>query len=90
MGVVGETVESRVGDDLVVKEGLPLGDVPVAGEDGGTALVALADDLVDVVGLLGAEALQAEVINDQQAGRDQLEQFLLQGVVSSGGVEATA
>jgi len=85
---VGEAVESRVGEDLVVKEGHPLGDVSVAGEDGGASPIAFTDDLVEVVGLFLGEALKAEVVDDQEGGRDQLEQFLFQGVIGPGGIES--
>ena len=65
MGTVGASIERPVRKNGVPIQGYPFGDMPVTGGDGGSALVALADDLVEVVGSLGAEALQGEVVDNQ-------------------------
>jgi hypothetical protein len=61
---VGEAVEGALGQDGVIEEGGPFVDGPVGGDDGGGAAVALDDDLVEVAGLLGVEAAEAEVVED--------------------------
>ena len=62
IGVVGEAVEGALGQDGIIEEGDPLVDYAVGCDDGGRAAVALDDDLIEVAGLLGIEAAQAEVI----------------------------
>ena len=47
---------------------IPLLDGAVGGDDGGAVLVALADDLVEILGLLVAQGPQPQVVNDEQLG----------------------
>ena len=64
MGVVGEAVEGALSQQGVVEEGDPFVDGAVAGDDGACAFVAFDDDLVEVAGMLGVEALEAEVVDE--------------------------
>src|SRR6266545_2363991 len=57
------------------------GGCPVAGQDHGAGLVALADQLEEVVAALGSELAQAEVVQDQQVEPGQLADPGLPGVV---------
>jgi hypothetical protein len=54
---------ARSGQDGVVEEGDPLLDGPVGGSDGGGAVVAFDDDLVEVAGLLGVEPPEYPVVD---------------------------
>lgn len=78
MSVVRQAVKSRVGEDAVVKQMHPFSDVPVAGDNGGGPPVPFADNLVEIAGLFGSKPHQAEVVNDQEAWRNQPDQLLLQ------------
>lgn len=87
VGVVRESIDSALSKDRVVKEGDPLIDGSVAGEDGRGTPVALEDDFVEVAGLTGVEAAKREVIDDKDVGGKQATQYLLGGVVGAGVVE---
>jgi len=64
---MGEPIETGRGQEWVVPEGLgPLGVVAVTGDQDRSPLVALADDLVEVLGFLGSKRPEAEVIEDQE------------------------
>jgi hypothetical protein len=87
VGVVGEAVEGTLDQDGVIEEGGPLVDSPVGGDDGGGAAVALDDDLVEVAGVLGIEAAQAEVVEDEEVGSQEAAHDPLGGVVGPGLVD---
>ena len=65
MCIVCQTVQCRVCDDLIIKEADPFCHVPVAGDNGGSALVPLADYFIEVMSLLRGESFQTEVVDDQ-------------------------
>ncbi len=62
-----ETIHRRTGEQRVVKEGHLL-DVAVRGDERRGALVAAADDLVDVDGFVSSERAEAQVIEALRAG----------------------
>jgi len=84
---VGEPIERTLGQDRIVEERDPLLDGPIAGNDRRGPSVALEDHLVEVVGLLGREPAQAEVVEHQQVGGEQPSQCLLGRVVRARLVE---
>lgn len=49
--------------------------------------MALEDDFVEVTGLLGIEAAQCEVIDDEDVGRQQAAEDLFGGVIGASLVE---
>jgi len=65
IGIVGEAIEGALGQDGIVEEGDPFLDGPVGGDDGGAPAMTLDDHLVEVAGLLGIEAAESEVIDDE-------------------------
>jgi hypothetical protein len=81
---VSESIEGALGEDGIVEESDPLVDGAVAGDDGGGAPVAFEDHLVEVTRLLGAEAPQAEVVEDEEIGGEETAEDLLGGVVGAG------
>lgn len=87
IGVVRESVDSTLGKDRVVKEGYPLVNGPVAGENGRGTAMALKDDFVEVAGLTGVETAKREVIDDKDVRSKQAPQYLLGGVVGARVVE---
>jgi len=64
--VVKKAVHRYRGEQRVPKERVPFGDVAVGCDDGGTSLVALAYDLVQVHRLVVGERLKAEVVDDEE------------------------
>jgi hypothetical protein len=63
MRPVGQTIQSRGGQQAVLPERLrPLGVIAIAGQQDRPALVALVDDLVEVLRLVAAQRSQAEVV----------------------------
>ena len=87
VGVVSEAVQGALSQDRILEQGDPLVERPVAGKDRRAASMALENDLVEIPGLLGGEAAQAEVIDDQQRRREQAAQHGLAGVVGARLVE---
>lgn len=72
--VVEEPVHRGAGEDWVAEERTELADVALGGDDGGAALVAAADDLVEVEGLFAAEWPEAEVVDDEEVGSGEAKQ----------------
>ena len=71
----------------VGREGLiPFGEVQVAGDDGGRALIALGNQLMQVFVSGRAQWLESEVINDEYRNSTQRLKFALLGIGSAGGV----
>ena len=80
---------ARPGEEGVSEEGGDLGDVAVGGEDGGVALVAEADDVVEVDGLVAGQGAQADVVDDEQRRSDEsLEAFFVGAVGACGAARA--
>src|SRR5713226_993674 len=59
MGVVDDPVEDGVGEGRLADQVVPAVDRDLAGDQGGTAAVAILDDLEHVMTLLGPERFQA-------------------------------
>ena len=80
MGVVCEAIEGcagqpRAGTVQIVPEHLgPFLKGPIAGDDQRTAFIALADDVIEVLGGLGRERVKAEIIQHQEIGCQHLSQ----------------
>jgi hypothetical protein len=68
-GVVEEAVEQRGGDDGVAEHLAPFGKAAVGGEDHGAALVAGVDQLKEQVPAAGDDGEVADLVDDQQLGR---------------------
>lgn len=64
LGVVAQPVDGGLGQQPVTGEGLvPLGEVEVAGYDGGSTLVALGDEVVQILVGGGTKGFDAEVVD---------------------------
>ena len=70
VGTIGKTVEGGVGEDGVGEESHPLAHVAVRSDDEAGPAVAFDDEGVEVFGLLLAEPLEPEVIDDKQVGSE--------------------
>src|SRR6266699_264657 len=70
--VVGQSVEQRTGQPLGPEHAGPLVERQIAGDDGGAALVALAEDLEQQLGAGCRKGYIAEFINDQRLVTGQL------------------
>ena len=64
--VVGQSVEQRTGQPLRPEHAGPLVEWQIAGDDGGAALIALAEDLKQELGAGHRKGYIAEFIDDQQ------------------------
>jgi hypothetical protein len=84
VGVVGEAVQRALSQDGIVEERDPLLDGPVGGNDGGASPVTLDDDLVEVAGLLGIEAAEPKVIDDEEVRGEEASEHALGGVIGPG------
>jgi hypothetical protein len=61
---VAQAVDGVRGEQPVAGEGLvPLGEVEVAGDEGGSTLVALGDEVVRILVGGGAKGFEAEVVD---------------------------
>lgn len=72
-----DPVEGGRAEQLVVEGVVPLRGVQVAGDDRRSPLVALCDDVVEVLVLPGAHELEAEVVDDDHIRLGQSRQFAL-------------
>ncbi len=72
-----DPVEGGCAQQLVVEGVVPLREVQIAGDDRRFPLVALCDDVVEVLVLSGAHGLEAEVVDDEQLRLGQSRQFAL-------------
>jgi len=70
--VVGQSVEQRTGQPLGPEHAGPLVEWQIAGDDGGAALIALAEDLEQELGAGRRKGYIAEFIDDQQLVTGQL------------------
>src|SRR6266849_5262883 len=73
MDVVGQPVEQRAGQPLGPEHAGPLVERQIAGDDGGAALVTLAEDLEQELGAGRRQGDIAELIDDQQLVARQLD-----------------
>jgi hypothetical protein len=83
VAVVREAIERALGEDRVIEEGNPFLDGAVGGDDGRSSPVSLDDDLIEIAGLLGIEASESEVVDDEEVGREEIAQDSLGGVVGT-------
>ena len=66
MGIVDDAVENGVGAGGFTDQVVPAVDRDLAGDDGGTSAVTLLDDLEKVAALLGAEGLEAPIVENEE------------------------
>ncbi len=67
VGVVAQPIERCRGEQAICGEGLiPLGEVEVGGDDGRGRLVALGDEIVQILVCRRSKRFQAEVVDDQE------------------------
>lgn len=81
VSVVQQPVHRGAGERLVVEERRPFFDGAIRGDDRRRLLVALADDVVEVDGLLASQPAQTEVVDDQQVDAGVASQSALVRVV---------
>jgi len=84
---VTEPVDGGGAQDAVWKRIEPFGDVEVRGHERAFALVALGDDIVEVLVLGTLEGLEAEVVDDQQIDRRQSGKEPVIAVCGPGGMQ---
>src|SRR5882757_4552041 len=82
--VVGQSVEQRTGQPLGPEHAGPLVERQIAGDDGGAALVALAEDLEQQLAAGRRQRDIAEFIDDQQLVTSQLALQAQQALLVSG------
>src|SRR6202008_1623318 len=82
--VVGQSVEQRTGQPLGPEHAGPFVEWQIAGDAGGAALVALAEDLKQQLGAGRRQGYIAELIDDQQLVTDQLALQAKQALLVSG------
>ena len=89
VGVVAKAIQGCRGEQAVCGEGLvPLGEVEIGGDDRGDLLVALGDQIVQV--LIGGrpKRFEAEVIDDEQRHAGKRGEFAVVGTDGARRVEA--
>ena len=79
-----QAVQSAVAEGSVVEETQPFVHGPVAGYDEARGAMAVEGELVEVSGLLWSEPVQAEVVEDEQIGRQEAPEGAVQRVVDPG------
>ena len=79
-----DPVEGCRAEQLVVEGVVPLREAQIACDDRRFSLVALCNDVVEVLVLSGAHGLEAKVVDDEQIRLSQCGQFALVGSHGSG------
>ena len=69
--VVGQAVQGSAGQQVIAEDLGPFFKGSVTGDDEGPGLVAVGNDVVQVLSGLRGERLQSEVIQDQQVHRQE-------------------
>ena len=64
--IVDETVENGVGDGGVGDDLVPVIDGHLAGDDGGTTLMPVVDDLEEIAALVGGQRCQSPIVEDEE------------------------
>ena len=72
-----DPVEGGRAQQLVVEGVVPFRGVQIAGDDRRSPLVAIRDDVMEVLVLSGSHGLEAEVVDDEQIRLGQRRQFAL-------------
>ncbi len=65
VGVVAQPIQRRGPQQAIRERIAPLAEVQIAGDDGGALLIALADQVMDVLVLWRAQRLESEVKHEQ-------------------------
>ena len=81
---VGQPVQGAVAQDGVIEEAQPFVHGPVAGDDEARCSVPIEDEFVEVGGLLSGQAMETQVIEDEQVGREERSEGAVCRVVHSG------
>ena len=68
MGAMDDAVENAVGQGGIANHLMPAIDRDLAGDEQGSSVVAIVDDLEQIAALLGVERFRPPIIDDQQAG----------------------
>jgi hypothetical protein len=84
---VDEAVGDGGGSGAVVEQVAPVLEGQVGGDDGGGALVALVEDLVEQVGAAGVEAQVAELVDEEKVGSRPSGEAAVEGVAGLAGDE---
>jgi len=66
MGMMSETIEGGTSQEIIGKDLAPLFKGTVTCDDQRTFFITLSNDLVEILGSLGRNGLQAKVIQEQQ------------------------
>lgn len=76
VGAMAEPIQGGRAEHAVGGKGVaPLGEIQVAGEDGGGALVAFGDQLVQVFVVRRTDGFGAEVVDDEEVDARELLQI---------------
>lgn len=86
MGVVQEPIELGAGEERVAEQRGPLLERAI-GRDPGTTLVALADELVQVLRLVRAHRAEPKVVEHGEVDLREARQALVVGAIAASGAE---
>ena len=79
-----QAVQDAVGDGGLADDGMPVFDRTLAGDDGGSFLIAVLDDFQQIIALRIIEGSQKQVIDDEQLDLGQAGQHFEMGAVGFG------
>jgi hypothetical protein len=80
---MGQPIEGGRSQQRFAEELGPLGAVAIRGQQNGAPFISLVDDVVQIFGAGGPEALEPEIVEDQQRGAGVAGQPLLMGAVGA-------
>ena len=87
VSTMGQSVQACRSEQRLLEKVRPLCEVAVAGEEDAAALVALADDVVEVLGGGRAQGLEPEVVEDEEVGTEVALQTSFEGAIGPSPIE---
>jgi hypothetical protein len=84
MSILQQPIHGRIGHQGIGKHTVPLGNGSIGGQDGRSALVALAHNIAQVVGFFAAKRTKTEIVDDQGIDFEVARQSPIAGPVTSG------
>ena len=89
VGVVAESIQQRVGLDGVTEQRHPFLQGAVAGQHQRAFLIAFVDDVIQVVGLLVAQGLEAKIVDNQKIVAAEVLDEPVAGEIGPGGLQSS-
>ena len=83
VGIVDQTIQDGIRGGRISDLLMPMGDGELGGQDGGSIVIAILADLVEVPSLGLGQGIHGPIIDDEHVGAGNLTKELVEGAVGS-------